>query len=306
MTANSVLPSSIKMGFTVLSHTANPLHARLLSKLNQLYDFPPIVIHHDFFQSPFPLHPKEMSSNVVVLKRYCKTRWGTFSLINAFLLGLQELYEKHCPDWFSNLSVSCYPVADGPSVLSELSKTPYDAFLGSTMVYPELQIPCPASMETMGEILLSPALPTHTSDVASWLDKACSRYVHTEHTGTLFGPQFGCFVGAQWFTGNAKAADILIGSRRELPNLFHHYANVHAPDESFCQTVLCNHKQINICKNNRRFVNWHTKGMHPLDLTLIDYPRIVESRCYFARKVSLEKSNTLLDALDRLHTASAP
>lgn len=292
---------NIELGFVILSHVKNPLLARLLSKLNELYNFPPIVIHHDFFQSVLPFTEAQLTSNITILRSRKETRWADFSIVDAFLSGLEKLYEKHSPDWFCNLSASCYPVSLGTRVRSELAETNFDAFLGHAAVSAEGTYPPESEVQSIGEILLSPSLPTHTSDVNTWLDMCYRRYVATERSGTLFNSKFKCFAGDQWFTANAKAARKLLNARHENRNLVRHYMNVHVPDESFCQTVLCNDSDLNICESNRRFVNWHTPGAHPLDLTQSNFEMLVASGCHFARKFSLPTSGTVLDCLERLH-----
>lgn len=289
---------TIKMGFVVLSYSENPLLVRLLSRLNQIYDEPPIVIHHDYSQAPLPVPEAQLTRNISVLRPYFLTRWGGFSVVEACLAAMEDLYQKHSPDWVMNLTASCYPIAAGSSVLCELSETPCDAFIGAAMLFPQMKAPNELSIRRMDEILLSPSLPTHTSDIATWMTACYRRYVATEASGTLFGPRFGCFAGDEFFIINSRAASALISSRHAHPALVRHYSTVHAPDESYYQTVLCNQPELTISECNRRFANWHTPGAHPLDLTLSDFDRIVESGCYFARKVSLEASLDLLDALD--------
>ncbi len=303
-TSDRVNRKKITIGFVVLSHTQNRLLERLLSKLNQLYDSPPIVIHHDYSQAPFPISETQLTPNISLVKPHRETHWGGFSIVDAFLAGLEQLYQKHSPGWFANLSASCYPVATGSSVLTELARADYDALLGTAVLYPELKYPADTSIRSIGSILLSPSLPTYTSDVRTWMDACFRRYVATEQSGSLFGPTFGCFAGDQWFTANARAASVLLRSKRTLPDLVRHYSKVDVPDESFYQTVLCNEPSLRICECNRRFANWDTPGAHPLELMGSDFQRIVDSGCHFARKVSPQASGELLDVLDRWHLSA--
>jgi hypothetical protein len=286
------------LGFVILSHTANSMLARLLSRLNRIYSAPPIVIHHDHSQAPMPLSQDQLTSNVSFVKPHVATRWGRFSIVEAFLRGLEELYDKHSPDWFANLSASCYPVSPGSNVLGELAQTPHDALIGTVKLHPEMEIPDASSVSSIGEFLLSPSLPTHTSDVATWMNACYRRYVATDRSGSLFGPSFGCYAGDQWFTGNSRAASVLLSSKHTYPDLVHHYSRVRVPDESFCQTVLCNDPGLQIAPFNKRFVDWHTPHAHPVELTYADFARVVESGCHFARKFS-ERSCDLMDCLDQ-------
>jgi hypothetical protein len=302
---NPVKPhTKARLGFVITSHTNDLRLDRLLRKLNQLYESPPVIIHHDFSQSSLPLIDSKLPPNVTVLKRHYKTRWAHISVIDAVLTSVEELYCKYAPDWFAYLSTACYPVALGSSVLTEISETEYDGFVGYYQLWPEVTYPPASPIDSIGEILLCPALPTHSGDVATWLKAAYHRYVSTDRSGTLFGPHYRCFVGDSWFTANAKAAAVLITSRREHCDLFYHYTNVCAPEESYYATVLCNDGSLNLCANNKRFANWQTPEAHPLLLTMSDMENMLASKCHFARKVSLEKSADLLHALDELHLAS--
>lgn len=135
-----------------------------------------------------------------------------------------------------------------------------------------------------------------------WVNSCYQRYISTVPSGiSLFSTDFDCFAGDHWFTANAKAAEVLISSRRERSGLFHHYSNVFCPEELFYQTVLCNHRGIRICPDNRRYADWSGGGPHPKELEEDDLSAILKSGCHFARKFSAEKSFSLLEALDHLH-----
>jgi len=90
-----------------------------------------------------------------------------------------------------------------------------------------------------------------------------------------------------------------MGSRRERCVWFYYYVDKHVPEESYLSNRIV--QRLKISPDNRRFANWHTDGAHPLDLTINELPAILESGCHFARKISLEKSSSLLTALDRIH-----
>ena len=127
------------LGFVILSHTASPTLGRLVSALNGIYDNPPIVIHHDFSQSPLPLQSHQLGRHISIVEPYFRTRWADISLVDAFLAALELLFEKYSPDWFSFLSTECYPIASASDVLGELAKSPYDAYIESVKVKLELE-----------------------------------------------------------------------------------------------------------------------------------------------------------------------
>jgi hypothetical protein len=54
-------------------------------------------------------------------------------------------------------------------------------------------------------------------------------------------------------------------------------------EESLFQTALCNHPDLQICKDHKRYEIWSGKS-HPNWLELSDVPKILASGAHFARK----------------------
>ena len=106
------------IGFVILTHN-NPQQAlRLLSRLNEMYDYPPIAWHHDFSKTDFP--QESLTENVKMVKDFVETSWGTFSLVEAKLRALRLLYSKSSPDYYYTLSGADYPVKSAEEVIQEL------------------------------------------------------------------------------------------------------------------------------------------------------------------------------------------
>lgn len=119
----------LMLGFVVLSYSSSPTLARLVAALNRTYSNPPIVIHHDFSQSPLPLTSAQLGNNISVVRPHYKTQWAHISVVDATLTALETIFQKHALNWFCLLSAACYPVARGPDVIDELANSPYDAYL---------------------------------------------------------------------------------------------------------------------------------------------------------------------------------
>ena len=116
----------MRLGFVILSHTEPEMLMRLVERLKADFNNPPIACHHDMHQlslntSAFP--------SVRFVAEPLRTSWGHISLVHAFRLALQLLYEENPPDWFVLLSGSDYPIKSGEAINAELSSSPYDAYL---------------------------------------------------------------------------------------------------------------------------------------------------------------------------------
>lgn len=114
-----------------------------------------------------------------------------------------------------------------------------------------------------------------------------------------FGPQFKCYYGDHWFSGNQKVADILLNPDEMHMRLRRHLRWRIVPEESYYHTVLGNAAHLKLSTATRRFANWNgSRNGHPRNLELRDLPTIVEAKAYFARKFAPDFP--ALDEIDRL------
>ena len=63
----------LSIGFLLLTHANEAQVLRLTDALNQLFDEPPIVCHHDFSRAQF--NTTHFSSNVRFARPHLKTSW---------------------------------------------------------------------------------------------------------------------------------------------------------------------------------------------------------------------------------------
>ena len=118
-----------------------------------------------------------------------------------------------------------------------------------------------------------------------------------------FGRDFRCLYGDQWFSGNAKVAEILLSPKEKDLQLRRHLRFRHFGDECYYQTVLGNTPGLKISKATRRYVDWfgdsgQNRAEHPKWLGLDDLPAIISSQAHFARKFL--PNTAALDELDRM------
>src|SRR5262249_19511715 len=113
-----------------------------------------------------------------------------------------------------------------------------------------------------------------------------------------FSRRLRLFAGWQWFTANRRCANVLLETDNVHSPLARYYRNVHCPDESYFQCVLCNHSGLRIGNDNKRYVDWSQGGSHPKTLDCDDLPGVFASGAHFARKF-----NPDCPALDELDEA---
>ena len=118
----------IRVGFVLLSHSDPDQVLGLANVLTELYKGPPIVLHHDFGQTP--LDKDLFPPNVRFVEPHFPTFWGCFSIVPAALAAIRLLmHGSDPPDWFYLLSGTDYPALAPAKTLSLLASTQCDVFI---------------------------------------------------------------------------------------------------------------------------------------------------------------------------------
>ena len=284
-----------KFGFVLLTHN-NPTQVfKLIDRLNKIYEFPPIALHHDFSKSQ--LNTEDLTSNVLLVKDYVTTSWGGYSLIEATIKALRILFQKASPDFYTVISGSDYPFASASDVSAKIKKQQAEVYIKAH------------------EISFS------NSRESKWKSHYYNRYcsvkllIHRKSKNTInqitffknprivrffnpFNDSFKCYGGEFWHTASRKAAMYLLDYQQSDPQgLIKHYKNVKIPDESFFQTVYKN-SGLTCAADNLRYIDWSDGLPHPKLLTYEDKEKIESVAPAFIRKVCPQESKRLLNWID--------
>lgn len=302
---------STDIGFVILCHLDTRMLRRLVRRLNTSFESPPIVCHHDTNQAPIDV--RAFPANVRFVDRPIRTRWGDLSLVQAFRLALHELYEWRPTDWFVFLSANDYPIKPGAAILSELSHSPFDAYVDYHPVpdYPDLPPPGKPNfaLSTRCPIWIRSAYDRYVARNLRYpgfnrKGRLCIRRLPLRHPRWIkespFNNDLKCYAGDAWLTARAKCAPLLYADTDVSRRLVRHYRRRLIPDESFFQTVLGNSAGLSLCNDNKRFADWSSGKPNPKWLGMEDLPALLNSNHHFARKFSESRDARVLDELDRL------
>jgi hypothetical protein len=298
-----------QIGFIIVAYDHPQQLLRLVRRLQEMYDNPPIAIHYDVGQSPIRL--ADFPSDVKFVLPHVKTRWGNISVVKASLRALELLYDRAEPKWFFSLSGSDYPTMPANTVLNELATAGVDALLDYREVPnmgADLQCVPPDN-----PALYSFALPGNLAlawhryvELVFWFPiirkgPRLGRYKFhfaREAWNSPFGSEFKCFFGDYWFAANSKAARILLNptARHLRFRRYLHFRSV--PEECYYHTILANTKGLKISTATMRFADWNAGGFHPKVLDLSDLAAITQSKAYFARKFAPD--SPVLDEVDKI------
>jgi hypothetical protein len=302
------------IGFVVLTHSNPEQILVLCERLNELFDEPPIAIHHDFGQCP--LDRSRFPRDVAFVENWSRTRWGDAGVVDGALKALRLLYEAEGPDWFVLLSGADYPIKSAQTIIADLTQGGYDAYIDHRRIS-RCSLPLPengwgdqnfihlAWVRLAFERYMAIGFGyTKLANALGWRRKAV--YLRSDFfikRLTPFNGSLHCHAGDFWFTANRKAACALLDDNETNRKIIAHFRRRPNPDEGLFQTLLCNALSLNISTDNRRFTDWRGCVNHPRILGEQDYTALLSSTDHFARK--LDFNPAALKRLDRLVDAQA-
>ena len=285
------------VGFILITHGKPDQIIRLLTRLNHIFDNPPIVCHHDFSKCALPL--SSVPGNVSFVQPHLETGWAQFSIVEATVRALRKMYEApNNPDWFILLSGADYPIKQSAQVLHDLKAGSYDAHIRFELIKAnaferEWQKTCFLRYCTKGI-----PLPSLTGRPRPRRRRLLIWHPLLTRFFLPFSKNLRCHAGSQWFSANRRAAEYIISFHDTKPQLATHYKKVMFSDESYFQTIIANSQGLKLNNNNWRYTDWSPGGPHPKTLLVEDMPALVASTAHFARKFDADTDVRILDELD--------
>jgi hypothetical protein len=266
-----------RIGFVLLTYNEPAQLLRLIRRLMELYDNPPIVCHHDFKKST--LEGFDFPKEVTFVRPHLDTKWGSIQCINGFLAALRMMYQRDdSPDWFVFLSGSDYPVKPARDVLADLDAGGFDAYMDHRLVeYPYTPDPDahyePHGFRSNGWV---PVAYDRYIAVRLWLPwysrarrKAIKVPIGIVRSKSLVAPfnpfseTLKCYGGEWWMTANRKAAERLLAQDATNQSILAHFTKKFIPEEATLHTMLCNQSDLRISTDSKRYIDWSQRSSMP-------------------------------------------
>lgn len=292
------------LGFILLTHENPKQILRLIDRLNVMFDDPPVVCHHDFSKCSLPF--ESIPRNVTFVKPHVKTAWGEWSLVEATLKSIKQLYAMHNPDWFMLLSGADYPIKPAGTILDDLKKSKFDAHLSAKkLVKGELKTAKDYEMYQRYRSLIFkyPSIVHFVQSIRErkWVTDniRVKKPIYTRYF-IPFSNDFICYKGSQWFAASRKASEYILKFDESNTKIRNYYKKVTCPDESYFHSILMNSEEINVSNMNWRYIDWSENKPHPKQLKMDDLAKLLESTDHFARKFNLQNNPDVLDRLDEI------
>jgi len=302
----------ISIGFVLVTHSNVSQTAVLCRRLNAMFDYPPIAIHHDFDQVHGSL--VAIPSNVHVVQDWIRTSWAGATVVDANLRALRLLMQRADPDWIISLSNACYPIKTAGQITKTLVGTSADGYLSHELITydsvrdrsePDRARPVdPFWRSDCLRRYLAVSVPKRIMILLGQKDRELKieNFTLTKWF-TPFHNELQCYCGDAWYTLRRPAALALLESTETARKLRRHYQDRFCPDESYYHTILLNNKTLRIVNQCLTYIDWNSGGAHPKTLGYEDFPKLLSSDSLFARKFPLDER--LLQDLDAA-AAAAP
>ncbi len=302
---------------------------RLVQTIKNLSPNAQVLIGHDFTSCHLDFTPLEHLSDVHLLKINRPGIRRDFSLLQPYLQAIDWLFANNSDfSWLFYLSGQDYPTQPLSKVENFLATTDYDGFIVCVDVfgpqspwekeevikryyYQHYRLP---NWAKWAKRVLIKALKTQKSTPsidlpakntplndnfvklkASKVKKFTS--ISLPAKKTPFNDNFVCYGGSQWHTLSKKCVEYIRDFVKNNHSYVQYYKRTLVPDESFIQTILINNRDLKLCNDNKRYIDFiGTDSDHPRILTSQDYDTITNGSFHFARK--FEQDTSILDMLE--------
>jgi hypothetical protein len=296
----------VTVAYVVVSHK-NP--GQVLRLVSALREGPgaEVVVRHDQRSTPLARGEVEERGGHM-LEDGIDVGWGEFSYMRMLLGALDWSLERLDPDWILLLSGQDYPLRPLAEIEARLAAAEQHAFLTSAWELSTARRPEPPAEEFFLRYAYrhytvpswTPRTPGALRDVVYTREMpAGGKRVGLRRARLPFGRGRRCFVSSDWLTLSARAARVVTGAARRQRALMRYYRRALIASESFFATVLLNHPELEVAREDRRLISFAGPGVpHPDVLTSADLGRLLDSDMDFARKFDQELDAEVLDALD--------
>lgn len=123
-----------------------------------------------------------------------------------------------------------------------------------------------------------------------------------------FFPHLTPYGGSQWWCLSREAVGYILHYIQRQVMFVRYFRSVHCSDEIFFHTILMNSPlRAKVQNESATFADWTSGPDYPKILGSDDYPRLIDSPCFFARKFDMERDAAILAMLDaHINSAVVP
>ncbi|GEM66221.1 hypothetical protein SF1_42030 [Sphingobacterium faecium NBRC 15299] len=213
-------------------------------------------------------------ARVEIIHSNFKIQWGEFSMVRASLILLEKAYNSQNNfKYFHLISGQDFPIKS----IREIA----NFFKNNDRIYIDyFMLP-----RKDGQWF-----PNGGMD--RYINNNPNKHYIPNNIKSLYG-------GSQWWSITRESVLYIFNYLDSNPSYLTFYKDTFIPDESFFQTILLNSEKLNkkIVNNNLRYIDWESGPTYPKILMNMDFWKIVQSDCIFARKIDQIENTNIIDLL---------
>ena len=252
-----------------------------------------IFIHIDKKVDERPFHYIGNLSNVHFIKERQYVVWGGYSITNAYILGMKEILAHANYDYIVLMSGQDYPLRPITEFQEYLKKNK-----GFSMMHVEAQVPKSKWWINAADRYKYYHLNDYKFPGKKFIHKISKRLLPNRK---FLYPNYQLYggPGATFCALTRQAAEYVVNFMQNNRKALRYAKYTHASDEFWFQTLLMNSPlRDKIINQPLWYIDWSGRSKHPRVLNVLDYPSLIESGLFFARKFDIYEDVSVIDMLD--------
>lgn len=276
----------LKLAHLILAHAQPKQLERLINRLQ--HSDAHIYIHLDQKANFDNFEYLQAIPNVFFITKRTKIYWGTYSLVQATLDGMQQIIKTGITYSHINLlSAQDYPLKSADEIALFFKANKSKSFMDSPIIGAEWKDGVyRVENYNFGDY----HFPGHY--LLQYLVNVSRIKKKTPHDFKPYGR-------SQWLTITPACAGYVINYLNLYPEIKRYFRMSFAPDEFIFQTILGNSPlKRTLVNDNLRYINFPVGNLHPTTLRINDAKILTTCGKLYARKFDPALDNVILNYLD--------
>lgn len=276
----------LKLAHLILAHAHPKQLERLINRLN--HTDADIYIHVDSKSDLTKFEHLTSIPNVFFVSKRTNIYWGTYSLVQATLDGMEQILKSGISYSHINLlSAQDYPLKSADDIASFFKANEGKSFMDSPVIGDEWKDGVyRVENYNFGDY----HFPGHY--LLQYLVNVSRIKKKTPHGLKPYGR-------SQWLTITPECAAYVINYLATYPEIKRYFRMSFAPDEFIFQTILGNSPlKDTLVNDNLRYINFPVGNLHPTTLTVLDAKTLTTCGKLYARKFDPKADGVILNYLD--------
>lgn len=238
----------------------------------------------------------------LISQRY-KVNWGGFNHLKSILLLSEIALNNPDNQYFHLISGHDFPIKECSYFKEFFEKNKEKDFLNSFEV-PFSGWANNGGLDRIEYYNLFDLLDFKNPKQKRWINKFLAIQKRFGRKRSVSPQMPKLYGGSTWWSLSRKSLEYVVRYTANNKKVFNRFKHTFCSEEFYFPTVIMNsHLKSRVNNNSLRYIDWNARnGNNPAILDESDYPKIIKSDAFFARKFEYPHSGSLLKKIqDSLH-----